>query len=54
MNQKRCKSCPNLDFNEMSDEMYCELKDFEQIRLGWHKQRPDWCPLVCEVERRTE
>lgn len=46
MNQKHCRGCPHLDFNEMSDEMYCKLMDFELIRLRWHKQRPDWCPLV--------
>ena len=45
MNQKWCRGCPHLDFNEMSDEMYCKLKDYEQIRLRWHKHRPDWCPL---------
>lgn len=45
-NQKHCRSCPHLDFNEMSDEMYCKLKDFELIRLRWHKHRPNWCPLV--------
>lgn len=46
MNQKHCRCCPHLDFNAMTDEMYCKLKDFELIRLRWHKQRPDWCPLV--------
>ena len=46
MNQKHCRGCPHLDFNAMTDEMYCKLKDFELIRLRWHKQRPDWCPLV--------
>ena len=53
MNQKNCRRCPHLDFNEMTDEMYCKLKDFELIQLGWHKQRPNWCPLV-EVGRRGE
>lgn len=48
MNQKHCRGCPHLDFNEMSDEMYCKLKDCELIRLRWHKQRPDWCPLVMQ------
>lgn len=47
-NQKHCRGCPHLDFNEMSDEMYCKLKDYEPIRLRWHKQRPDWCPLVIQ------
>lgn len=46
MNQKNCRNCPHLDFNEMSDEMYCKLKDYEQIHLRWHKHRPDWCPLL--------
>ena len=50
MNQKRCRSCPHLDFNDMTDEMYCKLKDFEQIRLRWHKHRPDWCPLLKGAE----
>lgn len=45
-NQKHCRSCRHLDCNTMSDEMYCKLKDYEPIRLRWHKQRPDWCPLV--------
>ena len=48
MNQKHCRGCPHLDFNEMSDEMYCKLKNFELIWLKWHKQRPDWCPLVMQ------
>ena len=46
MNQKHCRGCPHLNFNAMTDEMYCKLKEFELIRLRWHKQRPDWCPLV--------
>lgn len=46
MNRKHCRGCLHLDYNEMSDEMYCKLKDYELIRLRWHKQRPDWCPLV--------
>ena len=46
MKQKRCRSCQNLDYNEMTDEMYCKIKDYEQIRLRWHKHRPDWCPLL--------
>lgn len=54
MNQKHCRGCPHLDFSEMSDEMYCKLKDYELIRLRWHKQRPDWCPLVTGAERREE
>ena len=54
MNQKNCRSCPHLDFNEMSDEMYCKLNDYEQIRLRWHKHRPDWCPLVGTTERRQD
>ena len=51
MNQKHCRGCPHVDSNEMSDEMYCKLKDYEQIRLRWHKHRPDWCPLVTGAER---
>jgi len=54
MNHKHCRGCPHLDFSEMSDEMYCKLKDYELIRLRWHKQRPDWCPLVTGAERREE
>ena len=54
MNQKRCRSCQNLDYNEMTDEMYCKIKDYEQIRLRWHKQRPDWCPLLKEAEGSEE
>lgn len=50
MNQKRCRSCQNLDYNEMTDEMYCKIKDYEQIRLRWHKRRPDWCPLLKKAE----
>lgn len=46
MNQKNCRSCTHLDFNEMTDEMYCKLKEYEQIQLRWCKRRPDWCPLV--------
>lgn len=46
MNQKNCRSCTHLDFNEMTDEMYCKLKEYELIRLRWCKRRPDWCPLV--------
>lgn len=53
-NCKNCRSCPHLDFNETTDEMYCKLKDYEQIRLKWHKWRPDWCPLVCMDERRQD
>lgn len=45
-NQKHCRSCRHLDINTMTDEMYCKLKDYELIRLRWHKNRPDWCPLV--------
>ena len=54
MNQKHCRGCPYLDFNAMTDEMYCKIKDCELIRLRWHKQRPDWCPLVTGEERRTD
>lgn len=53
MNQKRCRSCQNLDYNEMTDEMYCKIKDYEQIRLRWHKQRPNWCPLVKRETHKT-
>lgn len=54
MNQKRCRSCQNLDYNEMTDEMYCKIKDYEQIRLRWHKQRPDWCPLLKKAARHEQ
>ena len=53
MNQKWCRGCPHLDFNEMSDEMYCKLKDYEQIRLRWHRHRPDWCPRKKEREKKS-
>lgn len=46
MNQKNCRSCTHMDFNEMTDEMYCKLKECELIRLKLCKRRPDWCPLV--------
>lgn len=52
MNQKHCRGCPHLDFNEMTDEMYCKLRDHELIWLKWYKHRPDWCPLVTGAERR--
>ena len=45
MNQKHCRGCPHLDFSEMSDEMYCKLKDYELIRLRWHKL-DEWNDLV--------
>ena len=43
---KNCRSCMHLEFNEMTDEMYCKLNDYELIRLKRYKRRPDWCPLV--------
>lgn len=46
MNQKNCRSCIHLEFNEMTDEMYCKLNDYELIWIKWRKRRPDWCPLV--------
>ena len=52
MNQKHCRGCLHLDYNEMSDEMYCKLKDYELIRLRWHKHRPDWCPLATGVDMK--
>lgn len=54
MNQKNCRSCPHIDVNEMSDEMYCKLKDYELIRLKWHKHRPDWCPLVMQKGEKND
>ena len=51
MNKKYCRRCPHLDFNAMTDEMYCKLRDYELIRLRWHKQRPDWCPLITGQKR---
>lgn len=53
-NLKHCRSCRHLDFNTMSDEMYCKLKDYEPIRLRWHKKRPDWCPLVKQKGEKDE
>ena len=53
MNQKSCAKCPHVEINEMTDERYCSLKDFELIRLRWHKQRPDWCPRIKKKNRRT-
>jgi hypothetical protein len=46
MNQKCCTTCPYVDVNEMSDERYCSIKDYEPIKLRWHKQRPEWCPRL--------
>ena len=46
MNQKCCTKCNHLEVNAMSDERYCKAKDYEQIVLRWHKQRPEWCPLL--------
>lgn len=46
MNQQCCSRCKYLNINEMSDEMYCKLKDYELIRLGFRKHRPDWCPRL--------
>ena len=46
MNQKWCGGCTHLEYDETSDEMYCKLKDYEQIWLRRYKHRPDWCPLV--------
>ena len=52
MNQKCCTTCPHVDVNEMSDERYCYIKDYEPIKLRWHKHRPEWCPIL-EKNRRT-
>ena len=46
MNQKCCTTCPDIDVNEMTDERYCKKKDYAEIRLRWHKHRPDWCPKI--------
>ena len=54
MNQKWCRGCTHLEYDETSDEMYCKLKDYEQIWLRRYKHRPDWCPLVTGAERREE
>lgn len=51
MNQKCCTTCQYVDVNVMSDERYCSLKDYEPIKLRWHKQRPDWCPLVIGAQK---
>jgi hypothetical protein len=37
----------------MSDERYCSAKDYEPIKLRWHKYRPDWCPKL-EKNRRAK
>lgn len=52
MNQKNCRKCSDVDVNEMTDEMYCKLAEYELIRLKWCKRRPDWCPKVSK-DRRT-
>ena len=52
MNQKCCTTCPHVDVNEMSDERYCSIKDYEPIKLRWYKHRPNWCPRI-EKNRRT-
>jgi len=52
MNHKCCTTCPHVEVNEMSDERYCSIKDYEPIKLRWHKHRPDWCPRI-EKNRRT-
>lgn len=51
--QKCCTLCEHVEVNEMTDERYCMAKDGEQIRLRWHKHRPDWCPLV-ERDRKAQ
>ena len=53
MNQKCCTTCLHVEVNEMSDERYCSAKDYELIKLRWHKQRPDWCPRI-EKNRRAK
>ena len=54
MNQKNCRKCSDVDVNEMTDEMYCKLAEYELIRLGWHKHRPDWCPKVSKNRRMAD
>lgn len=51
MNEKRCRSCQHVEVNYMTDEMYCTMADGEEIRLGWHKHRPNWCPLLSKDEK---
>lgn len=54
MNQKCCTTCDRVDVNEMTDERYCSLKDYAQIKLKWHKHRPDWCPLVMQKGQKND
>lgn len=59
-NQKCCTTCSAVDVNEMTNERYCSLKDYEQIKLRWHRYRPDWCPKleqnrgISDYERKTK
>ena len=54
MNQKCCTTCDRVDVNEMTDERYCSLKDYAQIKLRWHKYRPDWCPKLKKKRRASD
>lgn len=54
MNQKCCTTCDRVDVNEMTDERYCSLKDYAQIKLRWHKYRPDWCPKLKKNRRAKD
>lgn len=54
MNQKCCTTCDRVDVNEMTDERYCSLNDYAQIKLRWHKYRPDWCPKLKKNRRGSD
>ena len=54
MNQKCCTTCDHVDVNEMTDERYCSLKDYEPIRLNRHKHRPNWCPKIKKNRRASD
>ena len=54
MNQKCCTTCDRVYVNEMTDERYCSLKDHAQIKLRWHKHRPDWCPKLKKNRRASD
>lgn len=50
INQMCCTKCEYVDVNEMTDERYCSIRDYKQIKL-WRKHRPDWCPILTKNKR---
>lgn len=54
MNQKCCTTCDCVDVNEMTDERYCSINDYEQIKLRYHKYRPDWYPKLKKNRRGSD